>query len=135
MTSVEKLRPRVGVGVIVWKEGRFLLGKRKGSHGEGHWATPGGHLEFGETIEQCASRELLEETGLQALSVQHGPYTSDVIDATKHYVTLFVLVDRFEGIPQVMEPHKCEGWDWFAPNDLPSPLFVTLRSVLPVLQL
>jgi 8-oxo-dGTP diphosphatase len=135
MNDVERPRPRVGVGVIVRKEGKVLLGKRKGSHGANHWAPPGGHLEFGETVEQCATRELFEESGIQALSMQCGPYTSDIIDGDKHYVTLFVVVDRFEGVPQLMEPHKCEGWEWFVPDALPSPLFVPFRSILPAFQL
>ena len=42
--------PRVGVGVIVQRDGRILLGKRLGAHGEGTWALPGGHLEFGESV-------------------------------------------------------------------------------------
>lgn len=135
MSDTEKPRPRVGVAVVVRKEGKVLLGKRKGSHGSDHWATPGGHLEFGETIEQCACRELLEETGIVALSTQRGPYTSDVMDDTKHYITLFVIVDKFEGMPQVMEPHKCETWAWFAPNDLPTPLFMSLRTLTSFYQL
>ena len=135
MIDTEKPRPRVGVAVIVRNNGKVLLGKRKGSHGSGHWATPGGHLEFGETVEQCACRELLEETGIVALSVERGPYTSDVMDDIRHYITLFVLVNQFEGIPQVTEPHKCESWIWFAPNDLPSPLFLPIRSLIRNFQL
>lgn len=57
-------RPKVGVGVIVLKEKKLLLGQRKGSHSQGEWAPPGGHLEFGEEVAACAKRELLEETGL-----------------------------------------------------------------------
>ncbi len=70
--------PRVGVGVIVVRTGRVLLGLRQGSHGEGTWALPGGHLEFGETVPACAARELLEETGLVATAFRPAPYTSDV---------------------------------------------------------
>lgn len=128
MKNETQIHPRVGVAVVVRNEGAILLGKRKGAHGVDHWATPGGHLEFGETVETCACRELLEETGLVALSVEKGPYTSDVIDGTKHYITLFVFVNTFEGIPQVMEPHKCEAWKWFSLNELPSPLFTPLRT-------
>ncbi|KAN0065133.1 hypothetical protein ACQY0O_001630 [Thecaphora frezii] len=57
--------PRVGVGVLVLNErGRILLGKRTGSHGAGTLALPGGHLELHESFEECAVREVLEETGI-----------------------------------------------------------------------
>ncbi|EPQ26980.1 uncharacterized protein PFL1_05615 [Pseudozyma flocculosa PF-1] len=57
--------PRVGVGVLVLNErGRILLGKRTGSHGAGTLALPGGHLELHESFEDCAIREVLEETGI-----------------------------------------------------------------------
>ena len=56
---------RVGVGVLVTRGGsKVLVGQRRGSHGAGDWALPGGHLEVGETWEACAARELKEETGI-----------------------------------------------------------------------
>lgn len=122
--------PRVGVGVIVVHEGKVLLGKRKGSHGAGGWSFPGGHLEFGETIQACATRELEEETGLSALSVEAGPWTNDIIESDKHYVTIFVFVNQFKGEPQLLEPQKCEGWKWFAWDALPSPLFAPVHSLV-----
>ena len=125
---VEKTRPLVGVGVFVFKEGKILLGKRKGSHGSGSWAAPGGHLEFGESVEDCAKRELLEETGLTALSIQTGRWSNDVIDGKKHYVTFFAIVDQFEGDLQTLEPDKCEEWKWFSTEELPSPLFPTVAA-------
>ena len=62
-------KPKVGVAVIVVKDNQVLMGKRIGSHGENTWAFPGGHLEFGETPEECATRELFEETGLKATHI------------------------------------------------------------------
>ena len=60
-------KPKVGLGVCIVKDNKVLLGKRKGSHGAGTWSFPGGHLEFQETWEKCAKREVLEETGLKIL--------------------------------------------------------------------
>ncbi len=122
-SQIETVKPRVGVGVFVFKEGKVLLGKRKEAHGAGDWAPPGGHLEFGESVEDCATRELVEETGLKALSVQTGIWSNNIIDGSKHYITLFAVVDQFEGVPQLLEPNKCEEWQWFATDALPYPLF------------
>lgn len=126
----DKPKPRVGVGVVVIKNGKALLGKRKGAHGSGKWSFPGGHLEFGETIEECASRELAEETGLKAISIQMGPWVNDIIEENKHYVTLFAFVNQFDGDLQLLEPDKCEGWEWFDWHSLPSPLFTPIHSLI-----
>ncbi|OKL59371.1 hypothetical protein UA08_05051 [Talaromyces atroroseus] len=119
---------RVGVGVFVLysdhessSNPRFLVGKRLNSHGAGTYALPGGHLEFGETPECCAARELLEETGLDISEPKFLTATNDYMPAEgKHYITLFmVCVRKSENdIPRVLEPHKCEGWDWLTWNDL-----------------
>jgi 8-oxo-dGTP diphosphatase len=125
-----KSKPRVGVAVVVAKDNKILLGKRKGAHGEGNWSFPGGHLEFGESVEECARRELAEETGLKALSLRLGPWVSNIIDEDKHYITLFVFINRFAGNLQLLEPNKCEEWEWFECDSLPCPLFPTVQSLI-----
>ena len=128
--SIQARNPLVGVGAIVLREGKVLLGLRLGSHGSGTWALPGGHLEFGETVESCARREVLEETGLALGVVSSGPYTSDVFpDVEKHYVTLFVVAESGQGEPRRMEPTKCAEWRWFNWDELPRPLFAPLESL------
>lgn len=127
---METKRPKVGVGVIVIKDGKVLLGKRKGSHGDGEWSFPGGHLEFMETVEDCARRELLEETGLTVGKIKTGPYTNDFFPVEdKHYITLFMIAKYESGEPKNIEPEKCEGWHWFDWNDLPAPLFPPIRNL------
>jgi 8-oxo-dGTP diphosphatase len=122
--------PRVGVGVIVLRDGLVLLGRRTGSHGAGTWALPGGHLEFGESVEQCARREVREETGLELQVVKPGPYSSDVFASDgKHYVTLFVVSQGAEGEASVLEPTKCACWGWFRWSLLPAPLFQPLQTL------
>jgi 8-oxo-dGTP diphosphatase len=121
---------RVGVGVIVVRDGRVLLGERIGSHGAGTWALPGGNLEFGESVLACAGRELLEETGLTLEGILQAPYTVDFFsDAGKHYVTLFAEATGVTGDPALLEPEKCRGWIWCAWEALPVPLFAPLASL------
>jgi 8-oxo-dGTP diphosphatase len=107
-----------------------LLGRRIGSHGAGSWALPGGHLEFGETVEQCAAREVLEETGLDIQVVASGPYTNNMFpEECKHYVTLFVVAHAQTGVSWAREPSKCSVWRWFRWSELPRPLFPPLASL------
>lgn len=124
--------PKVGVSVIIINDkNQILLGMRKGSHGAGTWAFPGGHLEFGESVENCAIREVLEETGLNLKEVQKGPFTNDIFHSeSKHYITLYVICRNFEGILQAMEPDKCDSWGWFNLDKLPSPLFLPLQNLV-----
>lgn len=114
---------RVGVGAFILSSSSsqnpqnptFLIGKRLGSHGAGTYALPGGHLEFGESPEECAAREILEETGLQVKNVRFLTATNDVLrEDRKHYVTMFVVCERVseEEEARVMEVDKCEGWEW-----------------------
>lgn len=124
-------RPKVGVGVCVIKDGKVLLGKRLNAHGQGTWAFPGGHLEFGETVSECSNREVAEETGLKITNIRRGPYTEDFFIAdNKHYITLIMIADWQAGEPAVLEPHKCEEWHWFEWSQLPSPLFRTFQSLI-----
>ena len=123
--------PKIGVGILIVRKGKLLLGRRTGSHGADSWSTPGGHLEFGETPEQCAHRETQEETGLHIGQVTHFAFTNDFFTAdNKHYVTLFMLAHDVSGTPERREPEKCAGWAWFSAAELPQPLFAPLETLL-----
>ncbi len=123
--------PNVGVGVVVIKDNKVLLGKRKNAHGQGSWSFPGGHLEFNEELEDCARREVREETGLQIKNIRLGTFTNDIFrDEGKHYVTLFMVADWDSGEPEVMEPEKCEEWGWFEWSKMSKPLFLPIQNLL-----
>lgn len=125
MDSLPK-NPRVGIGVMVIKDGKVLVGKRKGSHAAGLYSFPGGHLDWGETWEACVLRELREECGksfrvrIRSVSVQGAVFvTNDVMEQYgKHYITIFMIADWIEGEPVNAEPHKCEGWHWVNYDEL-----------------
>lgn len=126
-----KIRPKVGVGVMVKKENMVLLGKRKGSHGDGTWSFPGGHLEFNESFFDCAKREVFEETGLKIKNPKKGPYTNDIFKKENiHYLTIFVISEYESGELINKEPQKCHGWKWFDIDKLPDNLFVPLSNLI-----
>jgi 8-oxo-dGTP diphosphatase len=122
---------RVGIGVFIFKDGKFLMMKRQGSHGAGTWSLPGGHLEFNESFEDTARREVMEETGLTVKNVRFGAVTNDIFtDEGKHYITVWVLSDYAEGKEQILEPDKCTGMQWRTFDDLPQPLFYCWNQLL-----
>lgn len=115
--------PKVGVGVMVLKDGKVLLTKRKGSHGAGEYSFPGGHLEYMESFEDCARRETAEESGLTIKNIKFLYVTNVKKYAPKHYVHIGMVADWAGGEPITMEPEKAERWEWYNLDDLPTPLF------------
>lgn len=121
---------KIGVGVFVFKDGKFLMQKRQGSHGAGTWAPPGGHLEFGETFAEAARREVLEETGIIIANLAIAAVTNDIfVEEGKHYVTVWMVSDWQSGEPQIIEPHKCVDQQWYSFDDLPEPLFLPWQQL------
>lgn len=123
---------KVGVGVYIFNQkNQLLLGLRKSKHGNGTWCPPGGHMEYGESIEQAAVRETKEETGL-TISLQDvvlKGVTSDFYqESGKHYITLHLYCLRYKGNPKVLEEDKCVCWKWFDLNNLPSPLMLSNQN-------
>lgn len=122
---------RIGIGVFIFKNGKFLMGKRLGSHGEGTWSVPGGHLEFGESFADTAKREVLEETGVNIKNIRFGAVTNDFFEKeNKHYVTVWMLSDYDSGEATILEPEKCLELEWFDFDTLPSPLFLPWEELL-----
>lgn len=121
---------RVGVAVMLLKDGKVLLGKRNDDplkadselHGEGTWTLPGGKMDFHEEIKEAARRELYEETGVQAKKLELMSIGNEIVP-DKHFVTIGFLCRDFEGTPETKEPEEIERWEWFLPQNLPSPMF------------
>jgi len=123
--------PRIGVGIFVFKNGKFLMGCRKNAHGDGTWSVPGGHLEFGEQIEQTAKREVFEETGVRINNVKVAGITNDIFKKEdKHYITIWVVSDWKSGMARITEPDKFIGLEWRDFKTLPKPLFLPWKQLL-----
>ena len=125
-----KKRPGAGCGVILEKDGKILLGRRhpdpdkadSAFRSAGEWSLPGGKLDWGETLEACAIREVKEETGIdiknpEVISVHN------CMNEHAHFVTVGLLAREWIGEAQVMEPDEMTEWGWFNLNNLPSPRY------------
>jgi 8-oxo-dGTP diphosphatase len=123
--------PRVGVGVIIQKDGHVLLLRRRNVHGAGSWSTPGGHLEFGESPEACAIREAQEETGVEIVEIRFRAVTNDVFEAEgKHSITLWMEARYVAGEPAIHAAYEMDQVGWFPWDALPEPLFLPFRHLL-----
>lgn len=127
-------KTKVGVGILIIKDGKVLLGKRKGSHGAGQWATPGGHLEYMESFKDCVVRELAEECGIEIKNIRF-QYLANLKEyAPKHYCHIGMIADWKTGEPKVLEPAKCEEWKWFDLSDIPEEIFIASRWAIDALR-
>lgn len=132
---------RVGVAAIIVKSvaGKtcVLMSQRKVTHGQGTWQLPGGHLEMGESWQQCAQRETLEETNLNIDMFEFFTCTNDVYSTQKHYVTIFMRAQLAESDtqePKQMEPEKSSEWHWIEWGNWPQPLFLSMQNMVNALK-
>jgi len=124
----DKLKPCVGV--MIWKEGKILLGKRKGSHGSGEYAFPGGHLEFDESFRECTKREILEEINIEIKNLEFMSLANFILNENRQDILVSFSAEWESGDLKIMEPEKCDGWGWYDLEDLPSPLFYPTKITI-----
>ncbi|HNZ64673.1 MAG TPA: NUDIX hydrolase [Smithella sp.] len=123
MGNAYPVEPRVGVGAITVKDGNVLLVKRGIEPSRGLWAIPGGTLKLGETLQECAVREILEETGVR-IRVGSCVYVFDFIERDDqrkikfHYVIVDFAADYLSG--EVKGADDALDARWFSPEDLKS---------------
>ena len=124
---------RAGVGVVIKNsEGRVLVGRRITEHAP-YYSIPGGHLEEGESFEECGIREICEETGIiiDPENINVIGITNDLEtfrESGRHYISVILYTESFTGEPELKEPDKCEGWIWADPGNLPQPHFEASRK-------
>ena len=125
---MKELTVKVGVGVLIRKNRKILLIKRKGAHGEGTWAPPGGHIDFGESVIDCAKREVKEEVEIKIKNLKVLGFTEDLFKKDKkHYITVWVDSEWKSGKIKNSGEEFSEA-RWFPWKKLPKPLFVSLKN-------
>lgn len=121
--------PGVGVGVYVVRDGKVLMGLRKGGYRPQTWCAPGGKLEVYEDWIECGVRETREECGVEIQNPRFIGMTNDVDpDNGSHYLTVALVADWKSGEAVLTEPDKFETWEWFAWDALPEPLFLSTQN-------
>ena len=131
----------VGASVFVHKEGKLLLQKRKDN---GCWADHGGCVELGETVEETAKRELHEETGLTAHSLElFGVFSGKELFYTYpngdmvSIVSVAYLCEDFAG-DLITQTNETTDLQWFGLDELPEnispPVKPALKRCLEVLR-
>jgi 8-oxo-dGTP diphosphatase len=126
--SGERLPVDVAVGVLIDREGRFLLTSRpEGKVYAGYWEFPGGKLEAGESVEQALRRELHEELGIHIGAAR--PWKIELVDYEHARVRLhFCKVFDWQG---EFEMREGQSMAW---QNLPVQVTPVLPGTIPVLQ-
>lgn len=111
-TAIQIGMPLIAASVALVREKDILLIARNRPPSEGLWTFPGGRLEPGETPEQCATRELKEEMGLDVFALRplrrltYGEFELQVF-----------ATQAFEG-EITPDPVEIRAWRWVAPRDV-----------------
>lgn len=112
------------------KEGKkeVLLALRKNTgYRDGEYELPGGHVDKGEDLMHAMVREAKEELLIdikeEDLRIAHilHHYTGD-------RVNFILTTDKYDGIPSIGEPDKCEKLEWFDVNNLPENIMKKIKK-------
>ena len=121
MSRLYPERPFLAASVAVFRDGRVLLGARTAAPAPDVFSLPGGVVELGETLEEAALRELMEETGVVARIVGFAGHT-EVLDlddeqrVRRHFVVASFAAHWLtgDGTPSEEAPQLV----WADPRDL-----------------
>jgi len=126
--------PQVGVGAVVFHNGAVLLVQRRNPPCANEWAIPGGKVRLGETLQQAAEREILEETGIH-IRAGEPVYAFDLIESDTsgevqwHYAIIDLQAEYLGG--DIRPGDDATAAAWFLPEDLLRlPVNATTRKLL-----
>jgi 8-oxo-dGTP diphosphatase len=118
-----------GIGVLIERNGKILLGKRCEGWANGTWTLIGGKLGPDENYIDGAKREAKEETGLEIDDLELITKNEDDINGIT-YITFGLKPRIIKGEPKATEPDEIERWEWFDPKKLPEPMYVPSKKMI-----
>lgn len=103
---------------IVRPDDRFLLVRRAGDRpGAGEWSVPGGRVERGETWDDCARREAIEEVNI-GLDTVHLLTITTAVGLTQGWLTVWGTSFRSTAPPAVMLNDEADDYEWVTCGEL-----------------
>lgn len=105
----------MGVGALIFQDGKLLIAERGKEPLKGYWSLPGGILEVGETLENGIKREVLEETGLEVETLSVFEIFERIMPDTMgkteyHYVLIDYLCKPVGGRLAAATDVSCLAW-------------------------
>lgn len=126
----------IGAGALILNADEsktlLLLRGKNAKNEPGTWSRPGGTIEYGETIEECLHREVLEEIGVEITDLEYTNIVDHFLpEKNEHWIALGYKAKIAPGqTPRNMEPHKCDGVRWFGKDELPINIYGATREAI-----
>lgn len=126
----ERHMTRQAVFIVIRNEKNEILLQQRANTGylDGYWDLPSGHIECGESLRDCAARELKEEVDVVVLPEDLTLIHVEQFFVEKDYVNYTFEAKNWSGEPKIGEPEKCSAIGWFAVNALPDNCVNAVRS-------
>ncbi len=104
------------VGAVVESDGKILLELRNVEPFKGSWCIPGGHIEFGEPVEDALKREVLEETGLTVTEMHFLDFFMEYFPDLEWHAVALVFVAGITGTGKRQES-EVDELRWVTPEE------------------
>lgn len=130
----ERFKVIPAVHLFLIKDGKILLSRRYNTgYEDGNYSVIAGHLDGQETATQTMVREAMEETGIivepNDLKVVHAMHRKKKGESEER-VDFFFTAEKWQGEPNIKEPHKCDDLQWFSLSELPENIIPYVRAGL-----
>jgi len=132
MSKKERFKPYAAAYLVLVKDGQILLLRRFNTgYQDGKYSLIAGHLDGGETTEQCIAREAGEEAGVainpKDLEVVHVMHR---LAPDREYFDIYLRAEKWNGDVTNMEPNKCDELKWCDINNLPDNILPEVKLAL-----